>query len=170
MFLVSVFVRLLIKTAEFDMWLSELAIDSHKLSIRFPSNSSNSVDISVLAKDALVGVSTVPVDLVSDWDIPSLSIGLVSETGLLALSIVCLSMGAFNRAGERFIRASEHARLTASVIVVVMAVWWAQRTPEATLLMISSSLWASLKLDITQYTDRRLSCCVSIIGCETVVL
>ena len=121
MILVIVFGRLLIKKVEFAMWLAELAIDPHKLSICFWSNSLNSVGTSILVKDTLMRVLTISVDLVSNWDIPSLSIGINIGGGFfLALSIVCLSMGAFNRAGPTFIRASEHARLTAFIIVVVM--------------------------------------------------
>ena len=133
------FGRLFIKTVEFAMWLAELAIDPHKLSICFSNNLSNSVDTSIKVRDALVTVLTVSVDLVSGWDIPSLSVGEVSKTSFLALSIVCSSMGAFNKAGERFTRALEHARLITFVTVVVMAVWLSQWGPDETPLMVSSS-------------------------------
>ena len=77
MILVRVFGRLLIKTVEVAMWLAESVINLHKLLIYFLSNSLNSVDTSILVKDALVRVSIISVDLVSNWGIHSLSIGEV---------------------------------------------------------------------------------------------
>ena len=55
-------------------------------------------------------------------------------------------MGTFNVPGDRFDMAPETARLTAFSIVVVTAVWLSWWIHEATLLMDSDSLWASLKL------------------------
>ena len=40
----------------------------------------------ISVKDVPVGVPTVSVDLVSNWGVPSLSVGEVSEAGLLAVS------------------------------------------------------------------------------------
>ena len=80
------FGRVLIKTVEVAICPAEFARDPHNLPICFLSILAMSVMTSILVKDALVRVITVDVDLVSDWDILSLSVGEVSEADLLALS------------------------------------------------------------------------------------